>query len=483
VSRAVSSATPNTVRELEPRAPELEILRLFDAGLGMKGSVELWAARERFHPLPYPAPAGRPPLTRSGIVGGVEKRKGTIPEPGFRVWKIKVNKVNKDSLKVLYNDVVHKRNGNMTKSLLYYWEEWDKIYENTKRMREEAGKRTPPKIPPLHLLVKFVMPDGSTRGNKNSPAVIDIRRGELRIPSYGIVQRLRKGLARALVEENSFDPRPEFVLQVTRRGLVRIIAHRRLRARLELPLRVVTIDENSFYGHSTALWSISETRASMAGFEKLRPANHGFRRKVAALLQSFADKPSEEAKKRLAEILPPETLKTLTAERARELAEKTREREKRLNSDFIRKMIAKVRALDRDAVKKGMGALILVEPIDNDSLRGTELQGTLMRGRKRLMNLAVYEGAKVGKVSASGKICPRCRNKGVEIAHTKRSRIYECPKFGLRWDRDKGVHYNMVYSYFERLRKEECDDDSVMAERILAVLREWLEEHPNILAY
>jgi ribosomal protein S27AE len=100
-----------------------------------------------------------------------------------------------------------------------------------------------------------------------------------------------------------------------------------------------------------------------------------------------------------------------------------------------------------------------------------------------LQNLAVYEGARVGKVSASGKVCPRCGTKGVEVAHTKRSRIYQCPKCHLRWDRDKGVHYNMLYSYFARMVKEECDDDSVMAERVLAALREWLEKHPNILAY
>jgi hypothetical protein len=41
----------------------------------------------------------------------------------------------------------------------------------------------------------------------------------------------------------------------------------------------------------------------------------------------------------------------------------------------------------------------------------------------------------------------------------------------------------MVYSYFEKMVKEECDDDTVMAERILAALREWLEEHPNALIY
>jgi predicted RNA-binding Zn-ribbon protein involved in translation (DUF1610 family) len=145
--------------------------------------------------------------------------------------------------------------------------------------------------------------------------------------------------------------------------------------------------------------------------------------------------------------------------------------------------VAKARKLVREARQRGMGALILVEAIDSNSLRGTELQGTLLRGRKRLMNLAVYEGARVGEVGASGKICPRCGSKGVEVVRTKRSRIYECPKCGLRWDGDKGVHYNMVYSYFARMVKEECDDNTVTAERVLAALREWLEEHSHTLAY
>jgi ribosomal protein S27AE len=327
------------------------------------------------------------------------------------------------------------------------------------------------------------MPDGRERGNTAAPAIIDLRKGELRIPSYGIVQRLRRSLIEALIEENILEPRPDFVLQVTRRGFLRVVAHRRLRARLEPPLRIATIDENSRYGHSLAHWYISETKVAMAGFEKLRPVNHGFRREIAALLLSFADKPCEETKRQLAKFLPPEVLRVLTTEGARELAEKTREGEKRLNSGFVCELVAKVRTLVRDAVRRGVSALILVEPIDGSSLRGTELQGTLLRGRRRLMNLAVYEGAKMGEVSASGKVCPRCRSKGVEVAHTKRSRIYECPKCHLRWDRDKGVHYNMIYSYFARMVKEECDDDSVLAERVLSLLREWLEKHSHTLAY
>jgi len=418
--------------------------------------------------------AGKAPSNRAGL--------------GFRVYKPKVSKANRERLKTLYNDVVNYLLGVASevkgpKYLAYYAREWIEMYENVKKMRRQAGKRTPPKAPPLPLLVKFVMPDGSVRGDRNAPAVIDLRRGELRIPSYSVVQRLRRSLVRALVEENLLKPRPEFTLQITRRGLVRIVARRALRARLELPLKVVTIDENSRHGHSLAYWYINEAKASMAHFEKLRPANHGYRREIAALLQSYADRPSEETKRQLAKILPPKVLRALTTERARELADAARGREKRLNDSFVCELVAKVRSAIREARQRGVSALMLVEPVNADSLRGTELQGTLLRGRKLLQNLAVYEGAKMGKVSASGKVCPRCRSKGVEVARTKRSRIYECPKCGLRWDRDKGVHYSMVYSYFARMAKEECDDDSVLAERVLSALREWLEKHPNALMY
>jgi len=184
---------------------------------------------------------------------------------GFRVWKLRVSKANREKLKTLYNDVVNYLLGvaselKGSKYLAYYADEWREVYENAKRQREEAGKRTPPKAPPVYIPVRFVMPGGTMRGDKSAPAVIDLSRGELRIPSYRVVQRLRRSLVRALVEENSLDSRPDFVLQVTRRGLIRVVAHRRLRARLELPLRIVSIDENSRYGHSLAHWYINETK-------------------------------------------------------------------------------------------------------------------------------------------------------------------------------------------------------------------------------
>ena len=164
MSRGNGAAGAQAVSGLEPRVPELEAPR-FERGVVPVGK----------------APSNRP---RAGL--------------GFRVYKLKVSGVNREKLKVLYNDVincilgaVHELKG--SKYLAYYTEEWVEMYENAKRMREEAGKRTLPKTPPLPLLVplRFVMPDGQVRGNKSAPAVIDLRRDELRIPSYGVAQRLR----------------------------------------------------------------------------------------------------------------------------------------------------------------------------------------------------------------------------------------------------------------------------------------------------
>jgi len=83
---------------------------------------------------------------------------------------------------------------------------------------------------------------------------------------------------------------------------------------------------------------------------------------------------------------------------------------------------------------------------------------------------------------ASGKQCPRCGSWGKEAQRTKRGRVYECPRCGLTWDRDKGVLYNLACNYFRNLLGEECDDCTVLATRIIEAMREWLEEHPKILA-
>ncbi|MCC6002832.1 MAG: transposase [Thermofilum sp.] len=402
---------------------------------------------------------------------------------GFRVFKLHVSSENLPRLRQLFRDFVNGRT--RVKGALCYREEWLEEWGNVLKMREEAGRRTMPSPPAVLLLVRFVMPDGSARGNTAAPCIIDLRRLELRIPSYNVRVPLRRSLAKALIEENALEPRPDFVLQVTRRGFLRVVARREVQAALALPLRVITLDENSSYGFALTAWDVSTdgTKVSLRFFEKLRPPNHGYRRGVAKLLQSYAAKPSGEVRQRLAEILPQEVLERLTAERARELAGATRARERRLNEAFVQRLAARVRRLVREARKRGMNVLMLVDPIDPDSLRGTKLQGTLLRARRRLRNLAVYEGAMLRLLRASGRHCPRCGCWGREVGHTRRSRVYGCPRCGLRWDRDKGVLYNLAYAYFARMIREESDDDTAMAARVLEAMREWLEKHPSILQY
>jgi hypothetical protein len=412
---------------------------------------------------------------------GAEKGGGL--RGGFRVFRVHVDRGNMERLRQLFRDFVDGRT--RVKGALYYREEWLEEWGNVLKMREEAGRRTMPSPPAVLLLVRFVMPDGSVRGNTAAPCVIDLRKEELRIPSYNVRVPLRRSLAKALIEENALEPRPDFVLQVTRRGFLRVVARREVQAALALPLRVITLDENSSYGFALAAWDVSTdgTKVSLRFFEKLRPPNHGYRRGVAKLLQSYAAKPSGEVRQRLAEILPREVLEALTTERAEELAEATRARERRLNEAFVQRLAARVRRLVREARKRGMNVLMLVDPIDPDSLRGTKLQGTLLRARRRLRNLAVYEGAMLRLLRASGRHCPRCGCGGRELGHTRRSRVYECPRCGLKWDRDKGVLYNLAYSYFARMIREESDDDTAMAARVLEAMREWLEKHPSILQY
>ena len=152
-----------------------------------------------------------------------ERGKGGL-RGGFRVFRVHVDNENLPKLRQLFRDFVD--GCARVKGVLYYRDVWLEVWQNVLKMREEAGRRTVPNPPAALLLVRFAMPDGNVRGNKNAPCIVDLRRSELRIPSYNVKVPLRGSLAKALVEENNLEPRPDFVLQVTRKGFVRIIACR-----------------------------------------------------------------------------------------------------------------------------------------------------------------------------------------------------------------------------------------------------------------
>ncbi|MCC6051473.1 MAG: transposase [Thermofilum sp.] len=413
---------------------------------------------------------------------GVGKPQNNRPRAGlgFRVYKPKVSRVNREKLKTLYNDVinyilgvVHELKG--SKYLVYYADGWKGMYENTKEMRREAGKRTPPRTPPLLVPVRFVMPNGAMRGDKNAPAVIDLKRGELRIPSYGVTQKLQRSLVEALIEENELEPRPDFVLQVTRRGFLRLIASRYVRAPVALPLRLICIDENSLNGEALGVWDVLKPgRIVRSRYEEVMPRNRGFLDRVAALFQSAAAGKAgalEEVKELLREAgkSEAEIAALLAPEKLAEISAKTLEREKRLNRAFAEELTARVRALVREARARGWSVAIVVDPIDSESLKGSELQRTLLKPRKLLRNLALYEGARFRLYRVSGKQCPMCGSWGVEVGH----RRYRCPHCNIEWDRDKCATFWLAKRFLDEHFKEECSDETYVD------LDGWLRKHPR----
>ncbi|MCC6050801.1 MAG: transposase [Thermofilum sp.] len=301
---------------------------------------------------------------------------------------------------------------------------------------------------------------------------MDLRKREVRIPCVGVAVPILERLARALEEENGLEPRPDFVVQLTSEGRLRIIAKRAPEPRaLEIPLRIIAVDENSRYGFVVAVFDFdSNGYCRLTRFEVFKPPNHGYREGIAAALRSYADKPAEalESVRELLPFIP-------TPSDAERLARAALARKKKLNNAFIEGFVARVRELVRGALQEGAAAAIIVDPIDEGSLRGTPLQGTLLRVRRRLKNLSAYEGIHFVELRASGRYCPLCGAEGMENGH----RVFKCPRCGTVWDRDRAAAVNLVLRYLRGLHKEECQDADTM--RLADALLAWLKRHTNFL--
>jgi hypothetical protein len=291
---------------------------------------------------------------------------------------------------------------------------------------------------------------------------------------------LRGSIVKALIEENLLDPRPEFTLQVTRRGFVRIIAQREV-CSLSAPtleggrLRLICIDENSSHGFVVAVFDY-DGKWRLACFRIRHPPNQGYRERVISLLRSFADKPSKEAREALSQYFD---ASALTPERARMLSELTKRREGRENDEFIRRLVGDLRKVVREARRQNMHVAVLVDPIDPGTLRGTPLQGTLLRTRRHIRNLCLYEGAEFRLLRSSGKQCPICGNRGVEVA----PRTYQCTKCGITWDRDRSAVLRLPLLYLERLENmyEESDDAKYEAGRLAVKYRGFMKRRLGFL--
>jgi hypothetical protein len=338
-------------------------------------------------------------------------------------------------------------------------------------VKRKSGKHIP-KRPPFLLTVRFILTTNERRGRGDAPVVVDLRARELRIPCIGVSIPLPERLVKALEEENRLEPRPDFVVQLCSDGRLRIIAKRAPEPRPpEIPLRVIAVDENSRHGFVLAVFDFdSNGYCRLTRFEVFKPPNHGYREKVVSALKSFADKPAG-ALESLRELLP----FVPTPSDAERLARKTLARKKRLNNAFIETLVAGVRELVREALQEGAAVVILVDPIDAESLQGTPLQGTLLRVRERLRNLARYEGAHFAEIRASGKLCPFCGAEGRENGH----RVFRCPRCGTVWDRDRAAVVDLVLRYLGTLYKEECQDADPL--RLVDAVQAWLKRHTGFL--
>jgi hypothetical protein len=430
---------------------------------------------------------------RGGIVGGGKKQNGTTPGPGRRVFKLKTSKSVREKLKEFYDMLTSLLpRDELPKSTLRYREEWEDSFlqvihgrlatgkwlrpaKKRKRRKKKVKRKrrsSIPKRPPFLLTVRFILSSGERRGRGDAPVVVDLRARELRIPCIGVAVPIPERLARALEEENGLEPRPDFVVQLTSEGRLRIIAKRAPELRPpKVPLRVIAIDENSRHGFVLAVFDFdSNGYCRLTRFEIFKPSNHGYREKVVSALRSYADKPAG-ALESVRELLP----FTPTPSDAERLARAALARKKRLNNAFIEALVARVRELVRGALQEGAAAAIVVDPINSESLQGTPLQGTLLRARRRLRNLARYEGAHFAELRASGRYCPFCGAEGVENGH----RMFKCPSCGATWDRDRAAVVNLVIRYLKALYREECQDADPL--RLVDAMRAWLKRHTGFL--
>jgi hypothetical protein len=132
---------------------------------------------------------------------------------------------------------------------------------------------------------------------------------------------------------------------------LRIIAKRALEPRPpeEVPLRVIAVDENSRYGFVVAVFDFDERGyCRLTRFEIFKPPNHGYREKVVSALKSYADKPGLEALESVRELLP----LIPTPSDAEKLARAALARKKKLNNAFIETLVAGVRELVREALRR-----------------------------------------------------------------------------------------------------------------------------------
>jgi len=439
----------------------------------------------------------------------------------YRVWEVKANREKRQRLQQLYVRMssavrqacraLEERHGDtfreeperfsrelaeeasrlagLPKNILYYAVEWYKMIAEARGKSKLRTRFTPPPVP---LLVRVVGNGNRLHGRDSAAAVLDASRGELRVPSAGVAIKMKPSLIRAVLEDVQRFRDVKLTLWLTARGTLRLVAHREVKPAWwdgDGKLAVIAVDVNSSHGLYLVAFAF-DNEVKLVAQRVLKPPNTTLMRLLAAIMRSYSKVKSwseavqrfmgrrdvgrlrragkgyaaEEAL-RLAERLRAKL--KLTPERAEHIARQASRKVKKLNDDWVRGVLREVRALVRKLRDQGYTVVLLVDVPRAESLRGSQLQRTLLRVARRLENLALYEGAKwfEPENNISGKRCPVCEKEGVEL----RKRYYRCPKCGLEWTRDWAACYNAAKLFLKACR----------AERHLEALQSWLSQHPR----
>ncbi|MEM4444907.1 MAG: zinc ribbon domain-containing protein [Thermofilum sp.] len=419
--------------------------------------------------------------------GAPEKK---APGEGFRVFRVELNRRVRRELAKLHQRLAA-RDPSLPKSAFRYLGSWEEERAVVLELREQAGKRTPPRRdPPYHLLVKITKDGKRIHGSDSVPVVIDLGRGELRIPCAGIRVKLQPSLLKALEGELRLAPKPEFIVQLTCRGRLRIVAFRSPpkwwlyreecsdfdAVRLEPPVRVVGVDVNSVYGIAAVVFDLTDGNRVRVPKSPMRwqPPNDTLFLTMAAILRKIAqglppepprDADEEEqamwfwALERVRRL--ERRVGALTTERADRLRCQLEQAARIARRRWAQKLLGELRRLVRGANGR---AVVAIDVPDPDSLRNSRLQKTYLRVEKLVKNLCRYEGALYRRVRASGRVCPLCSRWCEEVEH----RYYQCPSCGIVVDRDYGGAFNAGLEALPPLLAEE--------------LRKWLRSHPKALA-
>jgi len=458
-------------------------------------------------------------------VSGEGRGKGSNAVDAYRVWEVKANKELRLRLRSLYSDItlVVERAGEeldrkygdafrenpekfgkelveevsrisgLPKGLLYYAGEWCRMVAVARGKSKKRSKFTPPPVP---LLVKVVGNGERLHGNSSAVAVLDVSRNALRVPSAGVAVRLKPSLIRAVLEDIQRFEDIKLTLQLTAKGRLRLVAHRVAKQAWwdgDGRLAVIAVDVNSNHGLYLMAFTF-DSEAKLVVQRVFKPPNTTLLRLLAAVMRSYSKVKSwDEAVQRFKQRRDVQKLRrtgkgyategalrlaerlrekiNMTPERAERIARQASRKVKKVNVAWIRSVLREVRSLIRRLRDQGYFVVVVADVPRAESLRGSELQRTLLRVAERLENLVAYEGAKwfQPESSISGKRCPLCGKEGVEVQR----RYYKCTRCDLVWGRDWAAAFNAAKLLLGKILK---------AEKHLQELQSWLRSHQRALA-